>query len=73
MKIRALANGNEFESDDGAAEALIATGLYERASDKKPAAKTAASPKPAKASSTAVKPMTTADIPQQPKKGKPIK
>lgn len=61
MKLRALANGNEFESDDEAAQALIATGLYERADGKKLT----------KDSASAVRPLTTGDLPT--KKGRKAK
>lgn len=59
MKIRAVANGNEFEADDDAAKELIATGDYEKAEKKT-----------AKASPTAVAPLTTQDIPRQRKRRK---
>lgn len=77
MKIRAKANGNVIDADDGAAQQLIDAGIYEAYDEKaeKKAAKAApAEPqKLTKDSSTAVRPMGTSDIPKAPKRGKPIK
>ena len=58
MKIKAVANGNVIEADDGAAEQLIAAGIYEKYDEKAE-------------KKTAVAPLTTASLPKKP--GRPRK
>ena len=78
MKIRALTNGNVIDAHEDAAKILIEANIYERVSDKEKLTSELTPPvpapvKPAKESPTAVKPMTTADLPKSPKKAKPVK
>lgn len=65
MKIRALANGNVIEAHEDAAKILIDAKIYERVSDKEPLTASLTPPV-----SSAVAPLTTADLPKKPKRGK---
>lgn len=73
MIVRTRKNGNVLELEDETADILIRNKIYEEASDAekkthRQKVSDAESGKPPK-SDTAVAPLTTADVPQKPKRG----